>query len=165
MPAPARSEATIPTIYELMTPFPYAIEVDRRAGDAERMLAGRTIRHLPVTNGGEVYSVLSARDLELALARPGADPWQIGVRELCVQDPYIVDVKEPLDAVLAEMAERQIGCAVVAQDDRVAVRFTLHGSVSGHAFDAPIQDFFTVRNGLIARDDGMFDNHGRPCAP
>jgi hypothetical protein len=39
----------------------------RSAGDAERMLAGRTIDHLPVPSAGEVYSVLSARDLELAL--------------------------------------------------------------------------------------------------
>lgn len=124
MPAPARSEATIPTIYELMTPFPYAIEVDRRAGDAERMLAGRAIHHLPVTNAGEVYSVLSARDLEMALARPGVDPWQLQVRELCARDPYIVDVSEPADAVLDEMANRQLGCAVVAKDDRVAGIFT-----------------------------------------
>lgn len=119
-----RPSRLIPTISELMTPFPYAIETDRRAGDAERMLAGRTIRHLPVTNAGEVYSVLSARDLELALARPGADPWQLKVRELCARDPYIVDVAEPADAVLDQMAARQIDCAVVAKDDRVAGIFT-----------------------------------------
>lgn len=120
----ARSSSPVPTIDELMTPFPYAIELDRRAGDAERILAGRAIRHLPVTNGGEIYSVISARELELALARPGADPWQLGVRELCARDPYIVDVSEPADVVLEEMAARQLGCAVVAKDDRVAGIFT-----------------------------------------
>jgi CBS domain-containing protein len=114
----------IPRIGEVMTPFPYAIELDRHAGDAERMLAGRSIHHLPVTSAGEVYSVLSARDLELALARPGADPWKLGVRELCAKDPYIVDISEPLDAVLSGMAERGASCAVVAQDDRVAGIFT-----------------------------------------
>jgi len=114
----------IPTIGEVMTPFPYAIDVDRHAGDAERMLAGRAIHHLPVTSAGEVYSVLSTRDLELALAQPGADPWQLGVRELCAKDPYIVDVSEALDVVLEQMAQRQSSCAVVAQDDRVAGIFT-----------------------------------------
>ncbi len=114
----------IPTIRELMTPFPYAIEADRCAGDAQGMLSGRTIRHLPVTSSGEVYSVLSARELELALARPGADPWRLQVRELCARDPYIVDVSERADVVLDEMAARQLGCAVVAQDDRVAGIFT-----------------------------------------
>ena len=118
------SHADIPSIGQVMTPFPYSIDIDRHAGDAERMLAGRGIHHLPVTSAGEVYSVLSARDLELALARPGADPWQIGVRELCARDPYIVDIAEPLDAVLSGMAERGAGCAVIAQDDRVAGIFT-----------------------------------------
>jgi CBS domain-containing protein len=108
----------------MMTPFPYSIDIERHAGDAERMLAGRPIHHLPVTSAGEVYSVLSARDLEGALARPGADPWTIGVRELCAKDPYIVDTSDPLDEVLWGMAERGAGCAVVAQDDRVAGIFT-----------------------------------------
>ena len=114
----------IPKIGDVMTPFPYAIDLERSAGDAERMLAGRAIHHLPVTSAGEVYSVLSTRDLELALAHPGADPWRIGVRELCSKDPYIVDVSESLDAVLEQLAERKLGCAVVAKEDRVAGIFT-----------------------------------------
>lgn len=114
----------MPRIDSVMTAFPYAIDLDRRLGDAQRIMMGRSIRHLPVTNQGEVYSVISSTDLELALARPGADPWQIEVREVCEQDPYIVDVSEPLDVVLAQMAERRIGCAVVAENDRVAGIFT-----------------------------------------
>jgi CBS domain-containing protein len=125
MPAHKISVRPVPKIGDVMTPFPYAIDIERSAGDAERMLAGRAIRHLPVTSAGEVYSVISARELELVLARPGADPWRIGVRELCSNDPYIVDVSEPLDVVLEQMAERKIGCAVIAKDDRVAGIFTL----------------------------------------
>src|SRR5689334_6850689 len=101
-----RFSGTVPPIGEVMTPFPYSIEIDRHAGDAERMFAGRAIHHLPVTSAGEVYSVLSARDLELALARPGADPWKLGIRELCAKDPYIVDIAAPLDEVLFGMSER-----------------------------------------------------------
>ena len=113
-----------PSIGQVMTPFPYSIDIDRHAGDAERMLVNRSIHHLPVTSAGEVYSVLGARDLELALARPGADPWKLGVRELCAKDPYIVDIAEPLEAVLSGMVERGVDCALVAQDDRVAGIFT-----------------------------------------
>ena len=53
----------------------------------------------------------------------------------------------------------------VVQGDRVAVRFMLHSRIPGGSFDAPLMDFFTVRDGLIFRDDGMFDNGGRPCTP
>jgi signal-transduction protein with cAMP-binding, CBS, and nucleotidyltransferase domain len=115
---------TIPRIGQVMTPFPYSIDLERHAGDAERMLAGRSIHHLPVTSAGEVYSVLSARDLEQALARPGADPRKVGVRELCAKDPYIVDVADALDEVLSGMANRGACCAVVAHGDRVAGVFT-----------------------------------------
>ena len=107
-----------------MTPFPYSIELDRYVGDAERMMALRKIRHLPVTSQGEIYSVLSDRDLQLALADRDADAWKMRVRDICVQDPYIADTTDPLDVVLTEMAERQIGCTVVAENDRVAGIFT-----------------------------------------
>jgi hypothetical protein len=35
----------------------------------------------------------------------------------------------------------------------------------GFAFDVPIMNFFTVRNGLIESDEGRFDNGGRRCSP
>jgi ketosteroid isomerase-like protein len=53
----------------------------------------------------------------------------------------------------------------VVQGDRVAVRFTLRGSIGGHSFSAPLMDFFTVHDGLIVNDDGIFDNGGRACTP
>ena len=114
----------IPKIGEVMTPFPYAIALDQHVGDAQRMMSGHGIRHLPVTSDGEVYSVITERDISAALGRPDADPWTLQVSDVCVTDPYIVDVEEPLDNVLEEMAERRIGCAVVAKDERVAGVFT-----------------------------------------
>ncbi len=53
----------------------------------------------------------------------------------------------------------------VVQGDRVAVRFVLRGSLNSRAFELPIMDFFTVRRGLIVRDDGLFDNRARACTP
>jgi CBS domain-containing protein len=118
------SSRSMPRIDSVMTPFPYAIELDRRVGDAQRIMLSRNIHHLPVTKESEVFSVLDTRELDLALARPGADPWRIEVREVCEQDPYIVDISEPLDVVLTQMAERRLSCTVVAEDDRVAGIFT-----------------------------------------
>jgi ketosteroid isomerase-like protein len=53
----------------------------------------------------------------------------------------------------------------VVEGDRVAVKFFVRSRLPGRAFDLPIMDFFTVRDGLIVRDDGIFDNAGRPCTP
>ena len=49
--------------------------------------------------------------------------------------------------------------------ERVVVRLTVSGSVQGRAFAVPIANYFTVRNGLIESDDGVFDTRGRPCSP
>lgn len=53
----------------------------------------------------------------------------------------------------------------IVQGDRVAVRFSLRGTMCGHSFSVPLMNFFTVRNGLIINDDGIFDNGGRACTP
>lgn len=48
--------------------------------------------------------------------------------------------------------------------DRVAVRFIVRNRQPGKTFDVPIADFFSVRDGLIVSDDGVFDTRGRPCS-
>ena len=53
----------------------------------------------------------------------------------------------------------------VVEGDRVAVRFVVRGHVGDYLVAVPIMDFFTVRGGLIVRDDGAFDNAGRACSP
>jgi acetoin utilization protein AcuB len=125
MPSSPHRSTSIPRIGDVMTPFPYSIDIDRPVGDVGRMLSNRGIHHLPVTSNGEVYSVVSTRDVELALARPDADEWGVRVREICAQDPLIVDIRTALDAVLDEMIDRQTDCVVVAENDRVAGIFTM----------------------------------------
>jgi ketosteroid isomerase-like protein len=55
--------------------------------------------------------------------------------------------------------------AYFVQGDQVIVRMTVRSRVPGQSFDIPIANFFLVRNGLIERDEGYFDNHGRTCSP
>jgi len=52
----------------------------------------------------------------------------------------------------------------VADGDRVAVKLFVRSRLPGRSFDIPIMNFFTVKDGLIVRDDGIFDNAGRACA-
>lgn len=53
----------------------------------------------------------------------------------------------------------------LVQGDRVAVRYLVRTGPAGKGFVVPIFNLFTVRDGLITTDDGMFDNGGRKCAP
>jgi hypothetical protein len=53
----------------------------------------------------------------------------------------------------------------LVEGDNVAARIVVRGQFNGRTVSIPIMNFFTVSNGLIVRDDGLFDNGGRPCAP
>lgn len=54
---------------------------------------------------------------------------------------------------------------MISQGDRVAVRLMLRSDSAGNTFGLPLMNFFTIRRGRIVRDDGLFDNRGRPCQP
>ena len=114
----------VPTMRECMTAFPYAIDADRSVADAARMMEERRIRHLPVTFNGEVYSVITQRDIRALMDDPKGDPERMKVKSLSVIDPYIATTDEYLDVVLWEMAERRVGCAVIVEGDRVAGIYT-----------------------------------------
>jgi ketosteroid isomerase-like protein len=53
----------------------------------------------------------------------------------------------------------------VVEGDRVAVLFHTTGHLHGRPFKVQIANFFTVRDGLIQSDEGVYDTAGSPCAP
>lgn len=109
---------------QAMTRFPYSIDADASVGDADRMMRQRGIRHLPVTTDGEVYSVLSEREVRDCVSNSEEHPEKTAVRTLCALDPYIVTTDDALSDVLEVMSERRIGCALVVENDRVAGIYT-----------------------------------------
>lgn len=52
---------------------------------------------------------------------------------------------------------------IVAQGDRVAVRFTAASTAAN--LRIPIQAMLRVRGGKIVEDDSVFDTGGKPCEP
>ena len=113
----------IPSIKSVMTPFPYSIDVDGEVRDALDMMAEHGIRHLPVKRGADLVSIVSERDVRIALG-PEDPPPGTRVREVAVREAYVVDLNDRLDYVLEEMAARQIGSAVVVKEGRLAGIFT-----------------------------------------
>ena len=108
-----------------MTPFPYSIEVDQSVNAARDLMWEHEIRHLPVTEDGELIGVVSERDIGLVLAsRAGDDPTHISVRETFSAHPYTVDLHTPLAEVLSRMAEEQIGSTLVTRNGKLVGIFT-----------------------------------------
>lgn len=112
----------MPPVSAAMTPFPYHVRVDDPVSEVERLMKQHGIRHVPVQDGGRVIGIISERDLEHLVnpALPARDRERIRARDVLVPDPYLVEMGAPLDEVVAEMARRQIGSAIVVRHQRLA---------------------------------------------
>lgn len=111
-----------PSVGAVMTPFPYFVGADDSVERAERLMREHAIRHLPVQEDGEVVGIISERDL-LRLANPSfpaLDKAAVAVRTVVLGDPYVVGIDRPLGEVVAEMAVRQIGSAIVVRHGKLA---------------------------------------------
>ena len=116
----------IPAIRSVMTPFPYFVEVGDSLLTARMLMVRHEVRHLPVKERGHLVGVLTDRDLKRALDPDlGMPPKEeLFVRDVFVPDAYTVDMDEPLDRVLEEMADRHIGSVLVTSHGRLAGIFT-----------------------------------------
>ena len=116
----------VPNLKTAMTPFPYSIDLNASLADAKALMARHEVRHLPVTEAHQPVGILTERDMNMILAR---DSQSRNVDAYCVRDvytadAYIVDLNEPLENVLATMAERHIGSALVIKHGHLAGVFT-----------------------------------------
>jgi acetoin utilization protein AcuB len=116
----------IPPVKAVMTPFPYFVEGTASISIAEEMMRRHEIRHLPVMEGGKLVGVVSDRDVRLVLdPRLQAPPDDHCVGDICTRDVYTVELMDPLDEVLREMARRHIGSALVVRQGKLAGIFTV----------------------------------------
>ena len=117
---------TRPSLAQAMTPFPYSIARSASLEKARQLMDQHGVRHLPVTEGRELVGVLSERDLRSVLFLPLGREKAAGltVADVYVPDAYTVDLNEPMENVLLNMAERHIGSVLVTRKGRLAGIFT-----------------------------------------
>ncbi|MDH3326223.1 MAG: CBS domain-containing protein [Gammaproteobacteria bacterium] len=110
----------IPAIKSVMTAFPYWVDVDDTVAAARTMMSEHEISHLPVKEGGNLIGVVALHDIQKMGAATTI------VKDVCVLEPYMVDLDAPLDNVLVHMANFHIGSALVLKNNRLAGVFTMH---------------------------------------
>jgi acetoin utilization protein AcuB len=117
----------IPQLKNVMTPFPYSVDIAAPVGEAVRFLREHQIRHLPVVEHGALKGVVSDRDIKLMLGPDFAypSPRELTVRDVMVEDCYVVDLATPLQAVVRHMAEHRLGSALVTRRGKLAGVFTV----------------------------------------
>lgn len=115
-----------PQIVGYMTPFPYSIDIDAPLSEARAFMQHHRIRHLPVTAQRAIVGIVTDRDIKLMLGPDFACPSEneLKVRDVCVEDPYVVPASTPVAVVAETMAKRHIGSAVITKKDALVGIFT-----------------------------------------
>ncbi|MBZ0117915.1 MAG: CBS domain-containing protein [Sandaracinaceae bacterium] len=113
------SAKPVPTLASSMSPFPYSVAPSATLREAREMMVAHDIHHLPVTDGETIVGVITDGDVFVAgsLARGASETL---VDAIFSRDPYVVDIRERLDVVARNMAERRIGSAVVTRHGKLA---------------------------------------------
>jgi CBS domain-containing protein len=128
-----------PRLKSVMTPFPYAVQIDAPLSRARSMMLEHSVHHLPVKAGRGLQGIISDRDIKLLIgpqfdasdtlpAKPGTDPnlaERLTVRDGYVRDSLVIDINTTLHEVLAMMAGRRLGAALVTRNDQLAGIFTV----------------------------------------
>ena len=113
-------------VLAFMTPFPFSIEADAPLAEAHAFMRERRIRHLPVTDRGQLAGVLTDRDIKLALGPDLGSPpeRELAVRDVFQPDTYVVDAGTTLHEVASTMADRHVGSALVTRGNKLVGIFT-----------------------------------------
>ena len=121
-------EATeqMPVVGSVMTRSPVSVPIDATVRIAEDMMIDNEVRHLPVTDSEVLVGIVSDRDIAFSSNVSESDlADRLRVRDVCSLDVYAVPPDEPLEAVLSEMVERQLGSVVVTEHGKIAGVFTV----------------------------------------
>ena len=116
-------------IADYMTPMPHTVGSEQTITFAQRLMQKYGIRHLPVLHGGELYGIVSDRDLGMVAGLHEVNPDNTTVEEAMTQEAYTVSKDTPLLEVLNQMLEHKYGSAIVVEGIKIVGIFTTHDSL------------------------------------
>lgn len=125
----------VPHMLSVMMAFPYCIGARDSLAAAEAMMNEHDIRHLPVEDEGDIIGIISHRDLlrAVAVGERVADQRDLEVGDLVTHRPYLVDINDPVDAVLRAMLEKRLGSVLVLKDGELVGIFTTSDALRQYA--------------------------------
>ena len=117
-------------ISDFMTPMPHTVGSEQTITFAQKLMQKHGIRHLPVLHGGELYGVVSDRDLGMIAGLNEVNPDHTTVEEAMTQEAYTVSKETALFAVLNQMLEHKYGSAIVVEGIQIIGILTTHDALA-----------------------------------
>ena len=106
-------------IADFMTPMPHTVGSEQTITFAQKLMQKHDIRHLPVLHGGELFGVVSDRDLGMIAGLNEVNPDNTTVEEAMTQEAYTVAPDIPLFTVLNAMLKHKYGSAIVVEGIKI----------------------------------------------
>ena len=116
-------------IADFMTAMPHTVGSEQTITFAQGMMQKYGIRHLPVLHGGELYGIVSDRDLGMIAGLNEVNPDNTTVEEAMTQEAYTVTKDTPLFDVLRDMLEHKYGSAIVVEGVKIVGILTTHDAL------------------------------------
>ena len=116
-------------IADFMTSMPHTVGSEQTITFAQQLMEKHGVRHLPVLHGGELYGIVSDRDLGMVAGLNEVNPDITTVEEAMTQEAYTVSKDTPLFAVLEEMLEHKYGSVVVVEGVKIVGILTTHDAL------------------------------------
>ncbi len=114
----------IPTVQKFMTYNPVTIDAAATIEKAQQVMKEKQIRHLPVLLDGEIWGVITDRDVKMASSFIKINLKDTLVKDVAHAPAYVVHANTPLDMVGEEMASKHYGCAIIQDNNKVVGIFT-----------------------------------------
>jgi CBS domain-containing protein len=114
-----RHMATEIAIGDVMTPSPVSVGLKEKLLAARELMTVKGIRHLPIVEDNQPVSVISDRDITLAILankHSEEDIEKLTVEDVCSLDLYHVELDTSLSEVAKHMAENALGSVVITRD-------------------------------------------------
>ncbi|MCK5697747.1 MAG: CBS domain-containing protein [Gammaproteobacteria bacterium] len=113
-------------IGDVMTLSPLSIAPKEKLMVAQQLMSDKNIRHLPVVDNELLISVITDRDINLAVAAnknlQAAE--ELLIEDVCALTLYQVDRAETLSNVVSYMAENSIGSVLITSKGQLEGIFT-----------------------------------------
>jgi CBS domain-containing protein len=95
-------------ISEIMTVAPETVEASAPARDAARAMRDGDLGALLVLDGGDLYGIVTDRDVAIRLVAEDRDPARTTVGDIASRDPTTIESHRPEQEAVALMRERAL---------------------------------------------------------
>lgn len=107
-----------------MTPSPLRIDATAKLRDAQRLMAEKKIRHLPVFRAGRVVGMITHQRISITCLEGGSGAGDRPVESAMASDVLKIPPTMALDAAVRSLSTTKHGCALVVDGDSLLGIFT-----------------------------------------